>query len=301
MCQYNACVAFCIGIDTSTTATKALLIDQTGDVIGVASHEYAFETPHPLWSEQDPGLWWNATVSSIRDVLDRTRINGAEVAGVGLAGQMHGLVLLDESGEVLRPAILWNDQRTGDECNEIRFAMGGLAALVAETGNDALTGFTAPKILWVRKHEPEIFGRARHILLPKDYVRLRMTGTYAMDVADGSGTLLMNVSRRCWSTVVCSALAIPSSFLPQLFEGTGVTGLVTAEVARLTGLREGTPVVAGGGDQAAGAVGVGAVVEGIVSVSLGTSGVVFATSNQPFFEPRGRVHSFCHSVPGAWH
>lgn len=294
-------MAYFIGIDTSTTATKALLMDQTGTVLAVSAQEYGFETPHPLWSEQAPSLWWDATIASICGVLEMSGVAGSDVVSIGLSGQMHGLVLLGDTGSVLRPAILWNDQRTATECDEIRSRLGGLTALVAETGNDALTGFTAPKLLWVRNNEPEVYQRIQHILLPKDYVRLMLTDQYAMDMADGSGTLLMNVSKRCWSELVCGALEIPSSWLPPLYEGTQVTGSLTATAAALTGLRVGTPVVAGGGDQAAGAVGVGAVNPGVVSLSLGTSGVVFASTNQPFLDPQGRVHSFCHCVPNTWH
>jgi xylulokinase len=214
---------------------------------------------------------------------------------------MHGLVLLDGERRVLRPAILWNDQRTGAECDEIRARMGGRTALVKETGNDALTGFTAPKILWVRKHEPEIYARARLVLLPKDYVRLRLTGVAAMDKADGSGTLLFDLAARDWSRAVLERLEVPDEWLPPTFEGPDTTGQVTIEAARETGLAPGIPVVAGGGDQAAGAVGVGAVRPGVVAVTLGTSGVVFATTPSPLTEPEGRLHAFCHALPGRWH
>lgn len=285
-----------IGIDVSTTATKALLIDESGAVLGVASSEYAFETPRPLWSEQHPDLWWTAACRSLK----RLPFDPATIAGIGLTGQMHGLVLLDAGGEVLRPAILWNDQRTAAECDEIRQVVGR-ERLIAITGNDAVTGFTAPKILWVRRHEPAVFARARHILLPHDFVRLRFTGEFAADKAGASGTLLMDLARRDWSPVVLSALGIEAAWLPRTFEGTEITGAVTPEAAALTGLRAGTPVFAGGGDQAAAAVGTGAVTEGIVSVSLGTSGVVFAATRKPFVEPQGRLHAFCHALPDTWH
>ena len=291
---------YLLGIDTSTTATKALLIDRAGQVVAVASTEYGFETPRPLWSEQDPALWWFATVQSIRQLLAATSIDAAQIAAVGLTGQMHGLTLLDADGVVLRPAILWNDQRTAAQCDEIRARLGK-AELVRVTGNDALTGFTAPKILWVREHEPELFDRAARFLLPKDYVRLRLTGDYATDRADGSGTLLMDLQQRDWSPTMLEQLGIAGDFVPTSYEGTEITGTISASAAEVTGLRAGTPVVAGGGDQAAGAVGVGAVQEGIVSLALGTSGVVFATTNRPFYEPAGRLHAFCHSVPGRWH
>ncbi|MFO7680985.1 MAG: xylulokinase, partial [Chloroflexota bacterium] len=271
-----------------------------GQVVGVASAEYAFETPKPLWSEQDPDLWWQATIQSIRQVVQETAVSPADIKGIGLTGQMHGLVLLDKDGQVLRPAILWNDQRTQAQCDEIRRRLGK-ENLIQITGNDALTGFTAPKILWVQEEEPHIYARGAHILLPKDYVRLKLTGEYAMDRADGAGTILFDLRARTWSPEVLMALNIDPNWLPETFEGTAVTGTVTPEAAALTGLAVGTPVMAGGGDQAAGAVGTGAVVEGVVSLSLGTSGVVFAATESPVIEPNGRLHAFCHAVPGKWH
>jgi len=289
-----------LGIDTSTTATKALLIDQAGKLVGVASSEYSFETPQPLWSEQSPDLWWQAALISIRSVLDQADIDPASVAGIGLTGQMHGLTPLDKDGEVLRPAILWNDQRTGVECDQIRKLLGR-ERLIQITGNDALTGFTAPKILWMKNHEPELYARLRHILLPKDYVRYKLTGEYATDRADASGTILFNLAQRDWSLEVLKALGINPEYLSKTHEGTEKTGVISAEASRLTGLHAGTPVFGGGGDQAAAAVGTGAVTEGIVSLSLGTSGVVFASTDQPIIEPKGRLHAFCHSVPGKWH
>jgi xylulokinase len=288
-----------IGIDSSTTATKALLMAGDGTVTGVATNEYAFETPRPLWSEQDPALWWTATAASIRQLLATTGVDPASVSGIGLTGQMHGLVLLDGEGEVLRPSLLWNDQRTGAECDEMR-ALLGKKELIRITGNDALTGFTAPKILWVRNNEPQIYAKVKHILLPKDYVRLKLTGTYAMDKAGGAGTQLFDVTQRDWSPKVLEALNIDPAWLPPTFEGTAVTGTLTPQAAAATGLPAGIPVFGGGGDQAAAAVGTGAVSEGIVSLSLGTSGVVFAAAGQPIIEPDGRLHAFCHAVPGMW-
>ena len=293
-------MTYLLGIDVSTTATKALLIDEQGEVVAVAATEYEFDTPHPLWSEQDPALWWYGAISSIRSLFSQTGIDPAAIHGVGLTGQMHGLVLLDQAGQVLRPSILWNDQRTAAQCDEIR-ARVGKAKLIEYTGNDALTGFTAPKILWVRDHEPEVYARIRHILLPKDFVRYQLTGEPGMDCADGAGTLLLDLKKRDWSTEVLAALDIPRAWLPTIYEGPAITGRVTEEAAAATGLRVGTPVVAGGGDQAAQAVGVGAVQEGIIALTLGTSGVVFGSVNHPFFEPEGRLHAFCHSVPGRWH
>lgn len=293
-------MAYFLGIDTSTTATKALLIDKTGCVVAVAATEYPFETPRPLWSEQHPDLWWDGAQRSIRAVMHKSGVDAAQIGGVGLTGQMHGLVLLDAAGEVLRPSILWNDQRTQSQCNEIHARMGR-EKFIQITGNVALTGFTAPKILWVKENEPDVYAKTAHVLLPKDFVRYKLTGDFAMDKADGAGTVLMDLQKRDWSDEVLSALEIPRSWMPPLFEGTQITGQVSASAASATGLKAGTPVMAGGGDQAAQAVGVGAVKEGIVALTLGTSGVVFATTNNAFIESEGRLHAFCHSVPDKWH
>ena len=293
-------VTYFLGIDSSTTATKALLMGADGEVLGVASSEYTYETPRPMWTEQHPHLWWQATVDSIRQMLSGSGIDPANIKGVGLTGQMHGLVLLDRDGEVLRPAILWNDQRTGAECDEIRERLGK-EQLIQITGNDALTGFTAPKILWVKNNESETFAQIGQILLPKDYVRFRLTGEYATDRAGGAGTLLFDVRKRDWSRLVVDTLGIDPTWLPPTFEGTAVTGRITPQAAEATGLKVGTPVMGGGGDQSAAAVGTGAVVEGIVSLSLGTSGVVFASADRPIIEPEGRLHAFCHAVPDKWH
>ncbi len=289
-----------IGIDVSTTATKALLMDETGAVLAVAATEYPFETPKPLWSEQHPDLWWDGTQKSIRAVLKNAGVSGDQIAAVGLTGQMHGLVLLDDEGNVLRPAILWNDQRTQAQCDAIHQQFGR-EHFIQMSGNVALTGFTAPKILWVKENEPEVYARIAHILLPKDYVRYQLTAAFGMDKADGAGTILMDLKQRTWSTEILAGLGIPAHWMPELYEGHQVTGSVSASAAALTGLQVGTPVIAGGGDQAAQAVGVGAVQEGIVALTLGTSGVVFATTDSPFIEPQGRLHAFCHSVPGKWH
>jgi xylulokinase len=293
-------MAFVIGIDASTTATKAVLVDAAGAVRGIGVSEYGTSSPQPLWSEQDPALWWGGTVEAIRSVLASAGASGQDVAAIGLTGQMHGAVLLGRADRVLRPAILWNDQRTGAECDAIRSTIGR-ERLIAITGNDALTGFTAPKLVWVRDHEPEIWSRIAHVLLPKDYVRLRLTGEHAVDKADGAGTLLFDLAARDWSPELVSALGIDPAWLPPTFEGPEVTGAVSADAAAATGLRDGTPVVAGGGDQSANAVGVGAVSPGVVALSLGTSGVVFAATASPLYEPNGRVHAFCHAVPGRWH
>lgn len=289
-----------LGIDTSTTSSKALLIDEAGNVVAVASSPHTLQTPRPLWSEQDPAEWWHAVTQSIRRVLQQAGVRGDDVAAVGLTGQMHGLVLLDADGNVLRPAILWNDQRTQAQCDAIHTRIGR-RRFIQTTGNVALTGFTAPKILWVAEHEPDLYARVRHILLPKDYVRYRLTGTYAMDKADAAGTALFDLRQRTWATDLIRELGINPDWLPPTFEGPEETGRVHAAAAAETGLAVGTRVVAGGGDQAAQAVGVGAVEPGIVALTVGTSGVVFAPTTAPLIEPEGRLHAFCHAVPGMWH
>jgi xylulokinase len=289
-----------LGIDVSTTATKALLIDRGGQVIAVASSEYPFETPHPLWSEQHPDLWWEGSQKSIRAVIQKSGVKAENIRAVGLTGQMHGLVLLDEAGQVLRPAILWNDQRTQVQCDQIHERLGR-ERFISISGNVALTGFTAPKILWVAQNEPEVYAKVRHILLPKDYVRYQLTGEYGMDKADGSGTVLFDLQQRNWSPEILTALQIEPDWLPPTFEGSEFTGIISKKAAEATGLAIGTPVAAGGGDQAAQAVGVGAVDPGIIGLTVGTSGVVFATTPSALIEPDGRLHAFCHAVPGAWH
>jgi len=293
-------MSYVLGIDVSTTGAKALIVDESGKVAASATTEYPLSTPRPLWSEQDPADWWCGAQQSIRRALSEGGIAGKEIVGVGLTGQMHGLVLLDEKGQVLRPAILWNDQRTGPQCERITKRIG-FRQLLSWTGNPVLPGFTAPKIIWVREHEPQIYAQVAHILLPKDYVRYKLTGNYATDMADGSGMLLLDVKRRDWSQEMLHALDIHAEWLPSLYEGPAVTGTISEAAAEATGLKAGTPVVGGGGDQAAQAVGVGAVKPGIVALTLGTSGVVFAPTGEPFIEPEGRLHAFCHSVPGRWH
>jgi len=297
-------MAYLLGIDVSTTGNKALLVStdpaQAGQVVGVAVTENPISTPRPLWSEQDPHDWWDGVQDAIRQVLAKTGVSGKQVAGIGLTGQMHGLVLLDERGDVLRPAILWNDQRTGPQCTWITEKVG-MDNLLAWTGSPALTGFTAPKVLWVRENEPQIYARAAHILLPKDYVRLKLTGEYATDMAGASGMSLLNLEKRDWSREMLDALDIPREWLPPTHEGPEITGTVSPEAAAATGLATGTPVVGGGGDQAAGAVGVGAVRAGVVGLVLGTSGVVFAPTDSPLIEEHGRLQAHCHAVPGRWH
>jgi xylulokinase len=276
----------CVGIDVGTSGVKGLAIDETGEVLARAEAGYPLSTPRPGWAEQDPEDWWRATES----VLAQLRETAGAPAGIGLSGQMHGLVALDGGGRVLRPAILWNDQRTAAQCEEIERTLG-LERLIALTGNRALTGFTAPKLLWLREHEPEVYGQIARIALPKDYVRLRLCGEHASDVSDASGTLLLEVAARQWSEEVLSALKLDPAWLPRLLEGPEVSGHTA----------DGVPVAAGGGDQAAGALGVGVDRPGPVSVALGTSGVVFAALSEFEADPEARVHAFCHAVPGVWH
>jgi len=276
-----------IGVDVGTTGVKTIAISPEGEVIAKAEESYPLSTPKPGWSEQDPEDWWRATQATLEAVA---AAGVSDVRGIGLSGQMHGLVCLDERDRVLRPAILWNDQRTGAECAEIE-ARIGLERLIQLTGNRALTGFTAPKILWLRRHEPHVYSRISRILLPKDYVRLRLTGEHAIDVSDASGTLLFDVARRRWSEEVTDALEIPVSWLPRALESSEVSGHTKQRV----------PVAAGAGDQAAGALGVGVDRPGPLSLVLGTSGVVFAALPAYAAEPQARVHVFCHAVPGAWH
>jgi xylulokinase len=289
-----------LGIDVSTTATKALLINTAGEVIAVAATEYPFNTPQPLWSEHNPELWWDGTQKSIHAVIQKSGVAPERIKGIGLTGQMHGLVLLDEGGHILRPAILWNDQRTQAQCDLIHERIGR-DKFIHISGNVALTGFTAPKILWVAQNEPDIYRQVCHILLPKDYIRFRLTGEYAMDKADGSGTVLFDLKQRRWSSEILDALQIKPEWMPPTFEGCEFTGIISNSAAAATGLAAGTPVAAGGGDQAAQAVGVGAVEPGIIGLTVGTSGVVFATTPSALIEPEGRLHAFCHAVPGAWH
>ena len=288
-----------LGIDVGTGGSRAVLVAADGAVLAAATSDHApFTSPRTGWAEQDPADWWRASAAAIRSVCAAG--GGAGVEAVGLSGQMHGAVVLDRQDRVVRPAILWCDQRTGDECREITERVGA-ARLIELTSNPAITGFTLPKLLWLRRHEPDAWARIRTVLLPKDYVRLRLTGERATDVADASGTLLFDVARRRWSDMMLEATGIDPSWMARAFEGPEVTGVVSPEAAGETGLRAGTPVVAGGGDQAAGAVGMGAVRAGVVSVTLGTSGVVFATTDEPVRDAGGRVHTFCHAVPGRWH
>jgi len=291
---------YVVGVDTSTTATKALIVGENGSVVAVGDCAYGYDTPFPTWSEQDPELWWAATVAALGSAIDTAGVDPSDIDAIGLTGQMHGSVLLDDKGDVVRPALLWNDQRTAEECDEIRERVGR-DTLIATTGNDAITGFTSPKLLWVRNHEPEHWDRVRTVLLPKDYVRYRLTDFAAVDVAGGSGTGLFDLAKRTWSGPVLDALDLDRNLFPEPYEGPEITGRLSREAAEATGLLAGTPVVAGGGDQSANAVGVGAIRSGVVALSLGTSGVVFATTNGPSIDEEARVQAFCHAVPERWH
>ena len=276
-----------------------MAIDEAGRVVASATVEHEpFASPQTGWAEQDPRDWWRASAGAVRQVLQT--VAAKEIAGVGLSGQMHGATLLDEKDEVVRPAIIWCDVRTEKQCRELTEKIGA-ERLIELTLNPALTGFTLPKLLWVREVEPQLWARVRRVLLPKDYIRFCLTGEYATDAADASGTLLLDVAQRKWSAEMLQAAEIDAALLPQVFESPDVSGVVSASGAAATGLREGTPVVAGAGDQAAGAVGLGIVRPGAVSATIGTSGVVFAATEQPALDKKGRVHTFCHAVPGRWH
>lgn len=287
-----------LGLDIGTGGTRAVLVNSQGKLVASASCEHApFRSPKPGWAEQDPEDWWRAARKAIRDVAS---VSDARIDAVGLTGQMHGAVMLDAAGEVLRPSLIWCDQRTDAECEWLHREIGR-ERLIELTANPALPNFTLTKLLWVRNHEPEIFARIEHVLCPKDYIRYRLTRTYAMDVQEASGTLLLDVAHRRWSSEVARAAGIPESWLPQLFESPEVCAKISTEAAELTGLAAGTAVVAGAGDQGAGAVGMGILEPGSVSATIGTSGVVFAATAAPTRDPLGRLHTFCHAVPGRWH
>lgn len=292
---------YLLGIDIGTSGTKTVLFDEAGHGVASYTGEYPMAQPKNGWAEQYPADWWKAVVDGIRAVLAKSGIDAGEIRGIGLSGQMHSLVLLDEKGEVLRPSILWCDQRTAVECEEIHTLMGGKERYIEITANPALTGFTAGKILWVRKHEPEIYAKARHILLAKDYIRYKLCNVFATEVSDASGMGLLDVPNRCWSQEVLEKLDIDPAMLAKVYESPEVTGTITAEAAALTGLKEGTIVVGGAGDNAAAAVGTGVVEDGRAFATIGTSGVVFAHTDKLSIDPKGRVHTFCCAVPGAWH
>jgi len=286
-----------LGIDVGTGGTRAVLVSEDGAVIASSTSEHApFTSPQTAWAEQDPADWWRAAQEAIRAVAR----DGKQITGVGLTGQMHGAVLLDEHGAVLRPAIIWCDQRTDEQCAWITEKVGA-KRLLELTCNPALNNFTLTKLLWVRQHEPDIWKKVRHVLLPKDYVRFRLSGEYAIDVADASGTLMLDVTHRRWSEELLGIVDIDKALLPKVFESPEVCAKISAEAEGLTGIPAGTPIVAGAGDQAAGAIGMGITRPGAVSVTLGTSGVVFAATDAPSLDPGGRLHTFCHAIPGRWH
>jgi len=288
-----------LGLDVGTGGTRAVLVNEQGKLVASASSEHApFRSPHPGWAEQDPEDWWRAAQAAIKETL--AAADGVQVQAVGLTGQMHGAVLLDKDGHVLRPSLIWCDQRTGPQCDWLHAEIGR-ERLIELTANPALPNFTLTKVLWVKEHEPEIFAKIAHILCPKDYVRYRLTGSYAIDVQEASGTLLLDVAHRRWSAEVARGSGIPENWLPKVFESPEICAKISAEAASITGITSGTPVVAGAGDQGAGAVGMGILKPGSVSATIGTSGVVFAATAEPTKDPLGRLHTFCHAVPGRWH
>lgn len=289
---------YLIGIDLGTSGTKTVLFDEDGNTVKSHTVEYPMFQPDNGLAEQNPEDWYNAAVVGIREVS--SGIDASHIAGIGISGQMHSLVMLDKNNDVIRPAILWCDGRSSKECEEITRRVG-YDRLISITANPALTGFTASKILWVRNNEPENYARCRHILLPKDYVRLRLTGEYATDASDASGMQLLDIKNRCWSDEVLEKLEIDKSLLPKVYESPEITGYITEETVKLTGLSAGTPVVGGAGDNAAAAVGTGVVEEGKSFTTIGTSGVVFAHTKEMHVDPKGRVHTFCCAVPGEWH
>ncbi|MHB1483197.1 MAG: xylulokinase [Saccharofermentanales bacterium] len=291
---------YLLGIDIGTSGTKTVVFDHDCKVIASESYGYPMSQPHNGWAEQDPHDWWDAVCSTCKGVLAKSGIHPADIKGIGLSGQMHGLVMLDEDGEVLRPSIIWCDQRTQEECDEITRRVGA-ERLIEITANPALTGFTASKILWVRNHEPEIYEKCKHILLPKDYIRFCMTGDYATDVSDASGMQLLDIGERRWSDEVLEALDIDRDLLGKVYESVEITGFTSVHAAESAGLEAGIPVVGGAGDNAAAAVGTGVVKDGKAFTTIGTSGVIFAHTSELVIDPKGRVHTFCCAVPGAWH
>lgn len=290
--------SYFMGIDVGTSSTKAILVDETGEVVGSSTPTYNFDIPRPLWAESNPEDWWEAAVEAIRELVGQ--VGAEQISAIGLTGQMHGLVMLDADGTVVRPCIMWNDQRTGAQCRSLTEKMGADRVL-AITGNPILPGFTAPKIAWVQENEPEAFARTAKILLPKDYLRFRLSGEFSTEVSDASGTSLLDVGARRWSPEMLGLVGLREDQLAPVSESVEITAKVSPEVAELTGLLAGTPIAAGGGDQAAGGVGCGVVKPGLVSCTLGTSGVVFAHSETFQPDPQGRLHAFCSAVPGKWH
>lgn len=290
-----------LGIDVGTGGSRAVLVAEDGSVVASATCEHIpFASLQTAWAEQDPSDWWRASQEAVREVLKSSGVDPTKITGVGLTGQMHGAVLLDEHGEVLRPSIIWCDQRTDEQCQWITEKVGA-DRLLKLTCNPALTNFTLTKLLWVRQYEPEIWKKVRHVLLPKDYVRFRLSGEYAIDVADASGTLMLDVTNRRWSDELLGLVDVDRALLPAVFESPEVCARVSQEASSVTGIPAGTPIVAGAGDQAAGAIGMGITRPGAVSVTIGTSGVVFAATERPSLDPGGRLHTFCHAIPGRWH
>ncbi|MEC7564922.1 MAG: xylulokinase [Planctomycetota bacterium] len=294
-------MSYFLGVDIGTTGTRTLVINEQGKILGESSSGYPLSHPHPMWAEQNPDHWWKATVKTIRAAVNRAGINGKEVRAIGLSGQMHGSVFLDKDDQIIRPALLWNDQRTAAECCEIEEAAGGRSRLIKMVANPALTGFTAPKILWLRNHEPRNFDRLKKVLLPKDDIRRRLTGEYATDVSDASGMLLLDVAKRQWSGALMGRLGLDSDLFAKVYESEDVTATVTRTVARKLGLSPDCVVVGGAGDCAANAIGTGVVRSGVVSTSIGTSGVMFVHSDAMEVDKAGRLHTFCHAVRGKWH
>ena len=290
---------YLIGIDLGTSGTKTVLFDESGAVVSSATEEYPLYQPNNGWAEQDPADWWGACIKTLRKVLADSKKTPDDISGIGFSGQMHGLVMLDESGEVLRNSIIWCDGRTADECAEIHERVGA-SRLVEISANHALTSFTAGNILWVRKNEPDLYKRCRYILLPKDYLRYKLTGKYGMEASDASGMNLLDIKTRTWSDEILGKLEIDPDLLPEVRESSEVAGFITSEASALTGLKEGTPVVYGGGDNAAAAIGTGVVEKGKSFITIGTSGVLFAHADNVAVDPRGRVNTFCSAVPGAW-
>ncbi len=290
---------FLLGIDIGTTSARAIIMNEAGALVSSSTKDYTFIAPRPGWTEQDPDDWWHAAVFTIKEVLAASGIPSKEIKAIGLTGQMHGSVFLDKNGKVIRPAILWNDQRTFKQCEKI-YDIFGYKEFIKLSYNKALPGFTAPKILWLRDTEPENYKKIYKILLPKDYIRYKLSKKFLTEVSDASGTILMDIKRRCWSDKILEGLDIPKDMLPEMHESNQMTSEVNKEAAQITGLAQGTPIAGGGSDNTAGAVGSGIVHEGLISDSIGTSGVVFASSDKPLYDEEGRIHCWCHSVPGKW-
>jgi len=293
-------MAYYLGIDVGTSGTKAVVMNGRARVTATATAEHGISAPKPGWSEQHPDDWWRSTIRATRAAVRKAKIAGGKIAGIGFSGQMHGLVITDAAGKPLRPSIIWNDQRTARQADEIERAVGGKRKLISLVGNVAQTSFTLTKLLWVRRNEPRIYDRIRHMLLPKDYVRLCMTGEYVGDVSDMSGTLMLDQRKRRWSGKILSTFQIDRDILPPVIESHEISGLLTKSAAAKLALAEGTPVVGGGGDQPVGAVGNGVVAQGLTSASMGTSGVVFVHSKAYRTDPQSRVGTFCASVDGEY-